>query len=94
MIIIIPASIYIYIVLILTRGRTPLLKRMGEGLGLQKIIKAIPSKALVIRINLVFLAFFLIIYASLLLRPSSSVYFENAASLVRCSLRECHHKVR
>ncbi|WRX31118.1 Glycosyl transferase [Theobroma cacao] len=66
---------------------------MGEGLGLQKIIKATPSKALVIRINLVFLAFFLVIYASLLLRPSSSVYFENAASLVRCSLGECHHKV-
>ncbi|KAK5831834.1 UDP-glucuronate:xylan alpha-glucuronosyltransferase 2 isoform X1 [Gossypium arboreum] len=67
---------------------------MGElGLGLQKIIKAAPSKALVIRINLVFLAFFLVIYASLLLRPSSSAYFQNAASLVRCSLRECHHKV-
>ncbi|KAB2082631.1 hypothetical protein ES319_A05G210900v1 [Gossypium barbadense] len=67
---------------------------MGElGLGLRKIIKAAPSKALVIRINLVFLAFFLVIYASLLLRPSSSAYFQNAASLVRCSLRECHHKV-
>ncbi|XWS21184.1 hypothetical protein CRYUN_Cryun30bG0033700 [Craigia yunnanensis] len=66
---------------------------MGEGLGLQKIIKATPSKALVIRINLVFLAFFLVIYASLLMHPSSSVYFENAASVVRCSLRECHHKV-
>ncbi|XVE70064.1 hypothetical protein DITRI_Ditri10aG0041800 [Diplodiscus trichospermus] len=66
---------------------------MGEGIGLQKIIKAPPSKALVIRINLVFLAFFLVAYTSLLLRPSSSVYFENAASAVRCSLRECHHKV-
>ncbi|KAJ8772831.1 hypothetical protein K2173_028008 [Erythroxylum novogranatense] len=65
---------------------------MMEGLGLQKIVKVAPSKSLVIRINLVFLAFFLIIYASLLLRPSSSAYFENAASLVRCSLRECHHK--
>ncbi|CAK9188470.1 unnamed protein product [Ilex paraguariensis] len=51
-----------------------------------------PSKALVIRVNLVFLAFFLLVYAALLLRPSSSVYHENAASLVRCSLRECHHK--
>ncbi|KAL4332378.1 hypothetical protein GQ457_07G025570 [Hibiscus cannabinus] len=67
---------------------------MGElGFGLQKIIKAAPSKALVIRINLLLFAFFLLIYASLLLRPSSSVYFQNAASLVRCSLRECHHKV-
>ncbi|KAJ8772380.1 hypothetical protein K2173_027557 [Erythroxylum novogranatense] len=54
-----------------------------EGLGLQKIMKVAPSKSLVIRINLVFLAFFLIIYASLLLSPSSSAYFENAASLVR-----------
>ncbi|XP_022752321.1 UDP-glucuronate:xylan alpha-glucuronosyltransferase 2-like [Durio zibethinus] len=66
---------------------------MGEGLGLQKIIQATPSKSLVIRINLVFLALFLVIYASLLLRQSSSVYFENAASLVRCTLRECHHKM-
>ncbi|KAK8551944.1 hypothetical protein V6N12_040562 [Hibiscus sabdariffa] len=67
---------------------------MGElGFGLQKIIKAAPSKALVIRINLLLFAFFLLIYASFLLRPSSSVYFQNAASLVRCSLRECHHKV-
>ncbi|KAJ0026066.1 hypothetical protein Pint_08784 [Pistacia integerrima] len=66
---------------------------MGEGLGLQKMMKATASKALVIRINLLFLAFFLIIYVGLFLQPSSTVYFENAASLVRCSLRECHHKV-
>ncbi|XP_002510223.2 UDP-glucuronate:xylan alpha-glucuronosyltransferase 2 isoform X1 [Ricinus communis] len=66
---------------------------MAHGFSLQKIVKTTPSKALVIRINLVFLAFFLVIYASLLLRPSSSVYFDNAASLVRCSLRECHHKM-
>ncbi|KAJ4842846.1 UDP-glucuronate:xylan alpha-glucuronosyltransferase 2 [Turnera subulata] len=65
---------------------------MVEGLGLLKLLKTTPSKALVIRINLVFLAFFLVIYAALLLRPSSSVYFDNAATLVRCSLRECHHK--
>ncbi|KAG6674688.1 hypothetical protein I3842_15G056000 [Carya illinoinensis] len=64
-----------------------------QGFGLQKMMKVIPSKALVIKINLIFLAFFLIVYASLLLRPSTSVYFENAASIVRCSLRECHHKV-
>ncbi|KAH7849254.1 hypothetical protein Vadar_015286 [Vaccinium darrowii] len=54
--------------------------------------KAIPSKSLVIRINLVFLALFFVIYAFLLLRPSSSYYHESAASLVRCSLRQCHHK--
>ncbi|KAA8537745.1 hypothetical protein F0562_027675 [Nyssa sinensis] len=53
---------------------------------------AIPSKALIIRINLIFLAFFLLIYAALLLWPSATVYHENAASLVMCSLRECHHK--
>ncbi|KAL7596139.1 UDP-glucuronate:xylan alpha-glucuronosyltransferase 2 isoform X1 [Lactuca sativa] len=56
--------------------------------------KVTPSKSLVIRINLVFLSCFLVIYATLLLRPSaSSVYHENAASYVRCSLRDCHHKV-
>ncbi|KAJ7958149.1 Hexosyltransferase [Quillaja saponaria] len=68
--------------------------RMTEGFTLQRMMKTTPSKALVIRLNLVFFAFFLIMYAALLLRPSSSIYFENAASLVRCSLRECHHKVR
>jgi len=65
-----------------------------EVSSLQKLVKTAPSKALVIRINLVCLAIFLVVYAALLLQPSSSVYFENAASLVRCSLRECHHKVR
>ncbi|KAK9269983.1 hypothetical protein L1049_025556 [Liquidambar formosana] len=64
-----------------------------KDLFLQKMMKATPSKSLVIRINLVFLAFFLLVYAALLLRPSLSAYHENAASLVRCSLRECHHKV-
>lgn len=56
--------------------------------------KALPSKSLVIRINLVFLAVFFVIYALLLLRPSSSYYHESAVSFVRCSLRQCHHKVR
>ncbi|GAV86722.1 Glyco_transf_8 domain-containing protein [Cephalotus follicularis] len=65
---------------------------MGEAVVLQKLLRATSSKTLVIRTNLVFLAFFLLVYAALLLRPSSSLYFENAASLVRCSLRECHHK--
>lgn len=62
---------------------------------LQRMMKATPSKALVIRINLVFLGLFVVIYAGiLLLRPSLSVYHENAASLVRCSVLECHPKVR
>ncbi|KAL8216229.1 hypothetical protein R6Q57_023066 [Mikania cordata] len=53
-----------------------------------------PSKSLVIRINLVFLSCFLVLYATLLLRPpSTTVYHENPASYVRCSLRDCHHKV-
>ncbi|GAB4852133.1 UDP-glucuronate:xylan alpha-glucuronosyltransferase 2 [Ancistrocladus abbreviatus] len=67
------------------------------GLGLHKMImKAASSKALVIRINLIFLAFFLLAYAALLLRPSWSpaIYRQNsAAPLVRCSHRECHPKV-
>ncbi|PSR99764.1 UDP-glucuronate:xylan alpha-glucuronosyltransferase [Actinidia chinensis var. chinensis] len=57
------------------------------------ITRALPSKSLVIRINLVFLAFFLFIYAFLLLRPSSSLYRDGAPPFVRCSLRECHQKV-
>ncbi|KAK3028276.1 hypothetical protein RJ639_037453 [Escallonia herrerae] len=66
--------------------------RCLEDLVFTEMMKTTPSKALVIKINLVFLACFLVIYATLLLRPSSSAYHENAASLVRCSLRECHHK--
>ncbi|KAE9586812.1 putative glucuronosyltransferase [Lupinus albus] len=56
------------------------------------LLKMMPSKSLVIRINLIFLAFSLVIYATLLLHPLPSTYFDNAASLVRCSLRECHQK--
>ncbi|KAK6160722.1 hypothetical protein DH2020_004103 [Rehmannia glutinosa] len=59
---------------------------------LKKMIKATSAKALIIRINLVFLAFFLILYVILLLCPSASDYHQRAASLVKCSLRECHHK--
>ncbi|KAJ8763236.1 hypothetical protein K2173_026137 [Erythroxylum novogranatense] len=63
---------------------------MVLGLRPQKIVKAIASKALVIRINLVFLAFPIFMFVSLILRwPSSSVHIDNAG---RCSLRECHHK--
>ncbi|KAL4566232.1 hypothetical protein LXL04_030344 [Taraxacum kok-saghyz] len=57
--------------------------------------KVAPSKSLVIKTNLVFLSCFLVIYATLLLRSStttSSVYHGNAA-YVRCSLRDCHHKM-
>ncbi|KAL9660509.1 hypothetical protein QQ045_025324 [Rhodiola kirilowii] len=61
------------------------------------MIKSSPSsKALVIRINLLFLAFFLIVYIDLILRPptpASSVYSENAASFPRCSQRQCQQKV-
>ncbi|KAK6938694.1 Glycosyl transferase, family 8 [Dillenia turbinata] len=65
-----------------------------ESQGFQKaVVKAIPSKALVIRINVIFFAFFLTVYAALLFKPSSSVYHENASSTVRCTLRECHHKM-
>ncbi|KAF6139015.1 hypothetical protein GIB67_010741 [Kingdonia uniflora] len=54
------------------------------------MMKSPPSKAVVLRINIFFLAFFLIIYA---FKPSSSsAYFDNPAGFVRCSLRECHHK--
>ncbi|KAE9600038.1 putative glucuronosyltransferase [Lupinus albus] len=61
--------------------------------SLQKMVKTTPSKALIIRINLVCLAIFLSVYTTLLLRPSSPVYFNNAASLIRCSLPEYHDKV-
>ncbi|CAL0322453.1 unnamed protein product [Lupinus luteus] len=56
------------------------------------MVKTTPSKALIIRFNLVCLSIFLSVYATLLLRPPSPVYFNNAASLVRCSLHECHDK--
>ncbi|KAL5705752.1 UDP-glucuronate:xylan alpha-glucuronosyltransferase 2 [Ranunculus cassubicifolius] len=58
-----------------------------------KMMKTTSPKALVIRINLVFLALFLVIYAFLLLKPSySSFYRDNPAAYIRCSLRECHQK--
>ncbi|KAI3922222.1 hypothetical protein MKX01_005911 [Papaver californicum] len=58
-------------------------------------------KAIVIKINSFFLAFFLVIYGFLFLSPSTSTlssswyyYYDQspAASLICCSLRECHHK--
>ncbi|XP_022996506.1 UDP-glucuronate:xylan alpha-glucuronosyltransferase 2 isoform X1 [Cucurbita maxima] len=65
---------------------------MVEGFGVQRMLKA---KAWIIRINLLFLAFFLLLYVALLLRPSSfAPYSLNSASFVSCSLRECHPKMK
>ncbi|KAL6572486.1 hypothetical protein OROMI_013444 [Orobanche minor] len=58
----------------------------------KKMIKSAWSKSLIIRINLIFLSFFLLLYIILLLCPSASYYHERAALLVRCSLHQCHHK--
>ncbi|KAK4415438.1 UDP-glucuronate:xylan alpha-glucuronosyltransferase 2 [Sesamum alatum] len=58
-----------------------------------KMIKSASAKALIIRINLVFLAFFLILYTILLLCMSASDYHQQATSLVRCSFCDCHHKM-
>ncbi|XP_010926388.2 UDP-glucuronate:xylan alpha-glucuronosyltransferase 2 isoform X1 [Elaeis guineensis] len=61
------------------------------GLG-GDVMKAAASKALVIKINLAFLAFFLVAYIALLFQPSI-LRHENSASLVRyCSFRDCHMK--
>ncbi|WCJ35412.1 plant glycogenin-like starch initiation protein 2 [Euphorbia peplus] len=57
-------------------------------MGIQKMMRSTSSKTVVTRLNLVFLAVFIVIYGVLLLQPSSSL--DNAASLVRCSLRDCH----
>ncbi|KAL9275911.1 UDP-glucuronate:xylan alpha-glucuronosyltransferase 2-like protein [Drosera capensis] len=61
------------------------------------MMKAASTKALVIRINVIFVALFLVAYAAVLVRPSwttLSMYRQRALSpLVRCSLRECHHKM-
>ncbi|KAG8390009.1 hypothetical protein BUALT_Bualt01G0038700 [Buddleja alternifolia] len=53
----------------------------------KKMIKTTSPKAMVIRINLFFLSFFLILYSILLLCPSASDH------QIRCSLSECHHKM-
>ncbi|KAG6598375.1 UDP-glucuronate:xylan alpha-glucuronosyltransferase 2, partial [Cucurbita argyrosperma subsp. sororia] len=65
---------------------------MVEGFGVQRMLKA---KAWIIRINLLFLAFFLLLYVALLLHPSSfAPYSLNSVSFVSCSLRECHPKMK
>ena len=71
--------------------------KMTEGHGFQKLSKIASSKALVIRVNLVFLALFFVVYAGLLLQPAATVYYQNAAvSLIKCSFSDCHQngKVR
>ncbi|KAH0680452.1 hypothetical protein KY284_021537 [Solanum tuberosum] len=56
-------------------------------------MKSFPSKALIIKINLVFLVCFLIAYAALLHWQLSSLYHEYSKSTIRCTSCECHHKV-
>ncbi|XP_055834524.1 UDP-glucuronate:xylan alpha-glucuronosyltransferase 2-like [Solanum dulcamara] len=56
-------------------------------------MKSFPSKALIIKINLVFLVCFLVAYAALLHWQLSSLHHEYSTSTVRCTLCKCHHKV-
>ncbi|XP_059279312.1 UDP-glucuronate:xylan alpha-glucuronosyltransferase 2-like [Lycium ferocissimum] len=56
-------------------------------------MKSLPSKALIIKINLVFLVCFLVAYAALLHWQLSSVYHEYSTSPIKCTLCQCHHKV-
>ncbi|KAL1540429.1 UDP-glucuronate:xylan alpha-glucuronosyltransferase 2-like isoform X1 [Salvia divinorum] len=60
-------------------------------MGMKKMVST-SAKPLIIRINLFFLAFFIVVYGTLLLCPSASDDRHRAASLVRCSLLDCHHK--
>ncbi|KAI0507575.1 hypothetical protein KFK09_013701 [Dendrobium nobile] len=60
-------------------------------MAMGEIMKAAASKTLVIKINLILLSFFLIACLALLLQPST-VYQHRAASIVRCTLRNCHVK--
>ncbi|XP_072976892.1 UDP-glucuronate:xylan alpha-glucuronosyltransferase 2 [Typha angustifolia] len=48
-----------------------------------------PSRAIVVRINVAFLVFFLAAYIAILLLQPSSLFDNNAASLVRCTFRNC-----
>ncbi|ONK55414.1 uncharacterized protein A4U43_UnF3750 [Asparagus officinalis] len=57
-------------------------------MGLGEMMKTAASKALVIKINLIFLAFFLIIYVGLLLQPPS-VFDPNVTPTAQCSLHAC-----
>ncbi|KAK1313791.1 UDP-glucuronate:xylan alpha-glucuronosyltransferase 2 [Acorus calamus] len=67
-----------------------------KGLGLEEMMKATStSKALVIRINLIFILFFIVFYITLLLLQPSSLYHDIAgnAAHIGCSFRDCggHH---
>ncbi|GMH23231.1 hypothetical protein Nepgr_025074 [Nepenthes gracilis] len=73
------------------------LKVLAGGNGLHKMMtKTVSSKALVIKVNLAFLSFFLAAYSTLLLlRPSwpPLAYRQDSAVHVRCSLLHCHNQV-
>ncbi|KAL8153993.1 hypothetical protein V2J09_011753 [Rumex salicifolius] len=74
-----------------------LIKVVG-GIGLVKMMNKANSisKALVIKINLIFISLLLFAYATLLLRPSSSPSYSlsfNQDNSATCSLRGCHHKM-
>lgn len=58
-------------------------------MGFGEMVKSAASKSLVIKINLTFLAVFLIVYLALLLQPPSLYEKINGSSAVHCSLREC-----
>ncbi|KAJ6807050.1 UDP-glucuronate:xylan alpha-glucuronosyltransferase 2-like [Iris pallida] len=58
-------------------------------MGFGEMVKSAASKSLVIKINLTFLAVFLIVYLALLLQPPPLYEKINGNSAVHCSLREC-----
>ncbi|KAG0485291.1 hypothetical protein HPP92_009370 [Vanilla planifolia] len=60
-------------------------------MGMGDKMKVSASKTLVIKVNLFFLAFFLVAYLGLLFQPST-IYEQGASSLVQCTLRDCHLK--
>ncbi|RRT39043.1 hypothetical protein B296_00049971 [Ensete ventricosum] len=62
---------------------------MGFG---GEMMKAVASKALVIKINVAFLGFFVFAYILLLVLQPASLYNQNATKMVSCSLRGCHVK--
>lgn len=53
-------------------------------------MKSAVTKSIVIRINLVFLAFFLIIYVGLLLQPPAWYHQDVATPAVQCTSGKCH----
>ncbi|WOL02791.1 hypothetical protein Cni_G11510 [Canna indica] len=63
---------------------------MGLGGGI--MMKAFAAKALVIKINVAFLSFFVLAYILFFVLQPSSLYDQNATAIIRCSLRDCHVK--